>query len=163
MVTDCGAPALIKSDNAPEFKGKHWVTYLWKHQIPSAFTEAYHPNEDYCEHRGGVLKAAVVYILLVTGAKLVFWCYCLEYVTLLQSVLAHCSLGWQTSQELHFGEMPNISMFRFVFWCPVWYYAPRCSFPKSKMLPGHFLGIAQNTGDAFCYLILTENEDDKGQ
>jgi hypothetical protein len=163
MVTDCGAPSLIKSDNAPEFKGKHWVTYLWKHQIPSAFTEGHHLNKDYCEHCGGVLKAAVVHTLSVTAAELVSWCYCLEYITLLQSVLAHQSLGWRTSQELHFGEMPDISMFRFVFWCPVWYYAPQCSFPKSKMRPGCFLGLIKNTGDAFCYLILTESETANGQ
>ncbi len=29
------------------------------------------------------------------------------------------------------------------------------------MLPGQYLGIAQNTGDAFCFLILTESEDGK--
>jgi hypothetical protein len=98
---------------------------------------------------------------MTTNAELEFWCYCLELVFLLQSVLARHSLGWRTSQELHFGETPDISMFRFVFWCPVWYYAPRWSFPKSKMLPGRYLGIAQNTGDAFCFLILTECEDGK--
>jgi hypothetical protein len=59
MVTDCGAPSLIKSDNAPEFKGKTWVDYLRKHQIPSQFTEAFHQNENYCECRGGAIKAAV--------------------------------------------------------------------------------------------------------
>jgi hypothetical protein len=50
MVTDCGAPNQIRSDNAPEFKGRTWMTYLRKHQIQSAFTEAYHPNENPCEH-----------------------------------------------------------------------------------------------------------------
>jgi hypothetical protein len=50
MVTDCGAPNQIRSDNAPKFKGCTWMTYLWKHQIQSAFTEAYHPNENPCEH-----------------------------------------------------------------------------------------------------------------
>jgi hypothetical protein len=124
------------SDNAPEFRGKAWVDYLQKHQIPSQFTEAFHPNENYCEHHGGAIKAAVVYILMTINAELEFWCYCLELVLLLQSVLAHRSLGWHTLQELHFGETSDISMFWFVFWCPVWYYAPWCSFPKSKMLPG---------------------------
>ncbi|KAI2506167.1 hypothetical protein MHU86_8302 [Fragilaria crotonensis] len=51
-------------------------------------------------------------------------------------------------------------MFRFSFWQPVWYYQPRQSFPKTKMLKGRFLGIAQNIGDAFCFLILTQPEPD---
>jgi hypothetical protein len=83
MVTDCGAPLLIKSDNAPEFKGKTWVGYLRKHQIPSQFTEAFHLNANYCECHGGAIKAAVIHILMTTNAELEFWCYCLELVLLL--------------------------------------------------------------------------------
>jgi hypothetical protein len=49
-------------------------------------------------------------------------------------------------------------MFRFIFWEPIWYYNPRQAFPKPKMLKGRFLGIAQNIGDAFCFLILTQPE-----
>ena len=29
--------------------------------------EAYHPNQNFCECRGGVLKAATSHLLLVTG------------------------------------------------------------------------------------------------
>ncbi len=87
------------------------ICYLQKHQIPSQFTEAFHPNENYCEHHGGAIKAAVVHILMTSNAALEFWCYCLELVFLLQSVLARCSLGSCKSQELHYGEMPDISMF----------------------------------------------------
>ena len=43
MVSECGAPALIMSDNAPEFKGKRWVDYLLKMTIRSEYTEAHHP------------------------------------------------------------------------------------------------------------------------
>ena len=46
--------------------------------------EAYHPNQNPCEHCGGVLKAATSHLLLVTGAPLNFWCYALEYIVLLQ-------------------------------------------------------------------------------
>jgi hypothetical protein len=41
MVTNCGASSQMRSDNAPEFKGHTWMTYLWKHQIQSARTGAY--------------------------------------------------------------------------------------------------------------------------
>jgi hypothetical protein len=106
-----------------------------------------------------VLKAAVVHLLLVTKAPLEYWCFALEYVCLLQSHIARRKLGWRTAQERHFGETPDISVFRFTFWSPVWYYSPSVPFPKSKMLPGRFIGIAQNTGDVFCFLVLTEPDE----
>ena len=37
---------------------------------------------------------------------------------------------------------------------------PETAFPKPKMLKGRFLGIAQNVGDAFCFLVLTVPEGD---
>jgi hypothetical protein len=53
---------------SPGFMGQTWMIYLWKHQIQSAFTEAYHPNENPCERQGGALKAVVIHCLVVTNA-----------------------------------------------------------------------------------------------
>ena len=159
MITDCGAPTKLKSDNAPEFKSKTWTSIIDKMSIKPGFTEAHHPNENLAERRGGAIKAATVHLLRVTGCPLGFWCYAIEYVCLLRTVLARRSLNWSTPHELHWGERPDISMFRFIFWEPIWYYNPRQAFPKPKMLKGRFLGIAQNIGDAFCFLILTQPED----
>ena len=160
MVTECGAPLILKSDNAPEFKGKRWVDYLHSMSIQSVFTEAHHPNENLAERRGGALKAATVHLLRITGCPLQYWCFALEYVALLRTVLARRNLDWSTPHEAHWGDRPDISMFRFSFWQPIWYYQPRQSFPKTKMLKGRFLGIAQNIGDAFCFLVLTQPEAD---
>ncbi len=160
MVAKCGAPLIMKSDNAPEFKGKRWVDYRTLMSIQSVFTEAHHPNENLAERRGGALKAATVHLMRITGCPLSFWCYALEYVCLLRTVLARRSLGWLTPHEVHWGDRPDISMFCFTFWQPIWYYQPRQSFPKTKMLKGRFLGVAQNVGDAFCFLILTQPESD---
>jgi hypothetical protein len=87
------------------------MTDLQKHQIQSAFAKAYHPNENPCEHQGGALKAVIIHCLMVTNADLEFWCYCLEHMCLLQSVIACHRLGWRMSHELHYGDTPNISMF----------------------------------------------------
>jgi hypothetical protein len=160
LVADCGAPLVIKSDNAPEFKGKRWVDYLDTTSIRSEFTEAHHPNENLAERRGGSLKAATVHLMAITGCPLPYWCYALEYVSLLRTVLARRSLDWRTPHEAHWGDRPDISVFRFVFWEPIWYYHPRQSFPRPKMLKGRFLGVAQNIGDAFCFLILTQPDND---
>jgi hypothetical protein len=159
MVTECGAPTKLKSDNAPEFKSKTWTLFIDKMSIQPEFTEAHHPNENLAKRCGGANKTVTVHLLRITGCPLGFWCYALEYVCLLQTVLARRSLGWSTPHELHWGERPDISMLRFIFWEPIWYYNPRQAFPKPKMLKGRFLGIAQNIGDAFCFLILTQPED----
>ncbi len=107
LVTNCGAPNQLRSDNAPKFKGRTWMTYLWKHQIQSAFTEAYHPKENPCEHQGGALKAAVIHCLTVTNVDLEFWCYCMEHMCLLQSV-ADC---------LSSTRMANVTQTS-LWWCP---------------------------------------------
>ena len=154
MIAECGAPTRLKSDNAPEFKGKRWTSYLESLSLKSEYTEAHHPNQNLAERRGGALKAATVHLLSVTGAHLDFWCFVLEYTCLVPTVLARRSLNWLTPHECHWCERPDISVFRIIFWQPVWYYQPRRAFPRAKMLKGRFLGVAPNVGDAFCFLIL---------
>ncbi len=151
MVTECGAPTVLKAENAPEFKSKRWMDYLSIISVRSEYTEAHHPNENLAEHQDGALKAAAIHLLTITGCPLQFWSFALEYVCLLRTVLARRSLEWSTPHERHWGEFPDISMFRFDFWQPVWYNQPRQSFPRTKMLKGRFLGIAQSIGHAFCF------------
>ena len=135
------------------------MAYLEDYTISTAFTEAHHPNQNLAERRGGMLKTATTHLLRITGAPSNYWCYALEYMCLVRTVTARRSLDWLSPHERHWGDRPDISVFRFVFWEPIWYYNPRQAFPKSKMLKGRFLGIARNVGDAFCYLILTQPED----
>jgi hypothetical protein len=51
-------------------------------------------------------------------------------------------------------------MFWYVFWEPVLYYDPMATFPKPTFLPGRFIGIARDHGDAFTYRIWTEPNGD---
>jgi len=155
----CGIPRVIKSDNAKEFVGKRFQSELSRLKIDFQRTEPHHPNQNTAERRGGMLKAAVVHILTVSGAPLDLWCYAVEFVATVKACTARKSLNWRTPHELLFGETPDISKFRFPFYCPIWYYIPCESFPHPKMRPGRFLGFAHNAGDAFCYLILTIPED----
>ena len=57
-------------------------------------------------------------------------------------------------EKLH-GKNPNISMFRFGFWAPVWYYEPTAKFPTPNFLPAQHLGIASKRGDYFAYKVWT--------
>ena len=95
-----------------------------------------HPNQNLAERHGGSLKAALVHLLHLTGAPLTYWCFALEYVSFVRQHLARRSLDWRSPYERHWGDTPDISVFRFPFWSEVWYYSPSNQFPQSKMLPG---------------------------
>ena len=45
----------------------------------------------------------------------------------------------------------------FHFWEKIYYHVPDNSFPESKELPGYFLGVANNVGDALTFIILSED------
>lgn len=62
--------------------------------------------------------------------------------------------------EVMRGHTPDISMFRFRFWEPVWYFEPTAKYPKPNFLPGRFVGIAWEHGDAFTYKIWTTPGND---
>ena len=64
------------------------------------------------------------------------------------------SLAWRTPEESLYGEVADISVFRFPCFCAIWYYNGREKLPNVKMKPGYFLGVAEYIGDAFTYLIL---------
>jgi hypothetical protein len=112
----CGAPKMLYSDNAPEFKSKSVLAILRQYMIDRHYTEPHHPNQDLAERRGGMLKAATTHLLLVTGAPLTYWCFALEFVAHARTMLARRSLGWRTPHEKMFHETPDISMFRFPFY-----------------------------------------------
>ena len=107
------------------------------------------------------MNAWVTHILHITKAPLDYWCFCVEYVCLLRSVLAKESLQWRTPHELHWGHTPDISIFKYMFWQPLWYHAPTAKFPTTRMRRARFIGMAATISDQFCYLILTEPKDEK--
>ena len=76
--------------------------------------------------------------------------------------IARKKLDWRTGNECLFGETTDISLFRFKWFCPIWYYNPSIKMPKYKMLKGFFLGIEENVGDFFTYQILPEEKLKKG-
>ena len=57
------------------------------------------------------------------------------------------SLDWKTPMEKLHGNPPDISMLRFGFWAPVWYYEPTAKSPAPNFLPARHLGMAFEHGD----------------
>ena len=61
-------------------------------------------------------------------------------------------------EKLH-GKKPGISMFRFGFWAPVWYYEPTAKFPVPNFLPARHLGIVSEHGNYFNYKVWNFPDD----
>jgi hypothetical protein len=45
------------------------------------------------------------------------------------------------------GYTPDISMFRFHLWEPIWYYEPHTKQPENSLKNAWWLGIAHSAGD----------------
>ena len=103
----------MHSNNAPEFNRKKWCKLMRWYVVHTSYTESYHPNQHLAERRGEVITAWTTHLLTISGAPLDYWYFCIEYVVVLNSILARKSLGWRTSHELHLGDTSDISMFRF--------------------------------------------------
>ena len=67
-------------------------------------TQPHHPNENLAEHHAGDLKTAVLKLLDLTGADQCYWCYAIEYMALVRSVLAKRSVDWSTPHDEEVGE-----------------------------------------------------------
>jgi hypothetical protein len=82
-------------------------------------------------------------------------CDCLNHT-------ATASLHWRTPIEKLDGDTPDISVFRFKFWEPVWYLVltkNTKSLHEPRYLRGRFVGIAWTTGDNMCYRVWTDEKD----
>jgi hypothetical protein len=86
-----------------------------------------------------------------------YYDYAAEYAVDLINHTAVCRLNWRTPYEILYGDTHDISVFRFIFYAPVYYLEPNIQFPKANMLPGRFLGISRTTGDAFTFVITTDD------
>jgi hypothetical protein len=85
-----------------------------------------------------------------------FWDFAAEYVTELINHTASHLNNWRTQYETLHGDTPDISIFCFHFYEPIFYLDTSTSFPNTNMLPGRFLGFARTTGDSFTFLILPD-------
>jgi hypothetical protein len=85
-----------------------------------------------------------------------FWCYSAEYAVEIINQTTARHIKWRTPYEILHGDTPDISVFRFSFFEPIYYLNPHASYPQPNMLPGRFLGIARTTGDHFTFIIFQD-------
>jgi len=95
-----------------------------------------------------------------TGCPASLWLLCLLYCCAVLNSVAHEKPHWHTPLEALTGHTPDISaLLQFSFWQPV-YFAQDTKFPSdSPERLGHWVGIADNVGDALTYNIITDDKD----
>ena len=161
VIRNVGAPNTLLTDNAQTQVGKKWTTTIRANASKQVTTVPHNQQHNQAERKVGDLKKRMIMVLRYAKAPLVFWCYdCLQFVIDCLNHSAHQQLDWRTPMEYKDGFTPDISMFRFRFWEPIWYYEPTAKYPRPNFLPGRFVGIAWDCGDAFTYKVWTTPNND---
>ena len=158
-VLEHGAPNKIVTDNAKALTSNKFKAVSRKYMITTGNTVPHEQHQNYSEGEGGNFKFAVSKCLHLTPhAPKVYWCFCAGFLDKVRRQLSKVALDGRTPVENLQGNTNDISIFRFPWFSPVWYYDPTTSFPDDKMSPGFFLDLAENTGDGFSYVILPVKE-----
>jgi hypothetical protein len=152
-----GAPLFISVDAAREENTGEWLSVCRTFCIPQRTSEPTYQNQNRVERRIQDIKRRTTVLMSMHGAPSRYWDYAVENAVELINHTAVRKLNWRTPQEVLMGETPGISVFRFTFYEPIHYHNPNNQFPKLNMLPGRFLGISQTTGDAFTFVITTDD------
>ena len=114
-----------------------------------------HQHQNITENCGRNFKFFLLRLFHYTPhAPFSYWCYGAEFLDKVRRYWSKSSLSGKSGYQMIYGETPDISQFRFLWFQPIWYYLPNVSFPQDKMEPRFFLDVADNTGAGFSYVIL---------
>jgi len=154
-VRDVGAPNVLLTDNSRTQIGKKWTKTSRDNITKQIQIAPHNQQQNQAERKIRDIKTRVLVALRNANAPIEFWCYCMLWIVDCFNHTAVQGLEWQTPKGLLDGITPDISMFRFGFFEPVWYYEPTAKYPEPSFCPGRFVGIAWDHGDAFTYRIWT--------
>ena len=156
FLRDEGCPTLLRRDNSKMQTGENFTSINRHFCIKDGLTEPYHPQQNPAENQAVKwLKSHAQVVMNISGAPEYAWADCMLWIADVHNVVANDSLNLRTPYETRHGSTPDISAYiLFTFWEKILYYDSEQSFPNSKELPGHFLGVAKNSGDALTFRIL---------
>ena len=93
-----------------------------------------------------------------TNAPDFLWYEALQYASILHNHTSKKVLQGKNPIYRAFVITPDIStLLQFSFYEPIYYLDAEITFPYSRDLPGTFLGLATNVGDALTYRVLTSD------
>ncbi len=155
IIIEFGAPYKTVTDNAKVLTSNKWKNINRKYVIQTGNTVPYHQQQNFAENEGGNLKFSLMKLFHNTPhAPSVYWCYGIDFLENVRRHLSKQGLNNRSPLETVYGDTEDLSIFRFPWFAPIWYYDPLSVFPRDTMSPGFILGIAPNTGDGFAYTIL---------
>jgi hypothetical protein len=155
-----GIPTILRRDNSKMQKNnvfqdinRHWL-------IKDGFTEPHHPQQNPAELKAiKWIKEHSQLVMNRTGAPENTWLYCAQWLSSVHNYTARENLNWRTPFEKRHGYTPDISAYLlYPFWDKIYYLDTEQKYPYTKELPGHFLGVADNVGDALTFYILAQNQ-----
>jgi Reverse transcriptase (RNA-dependent DNA polymerase) len=157
---DIGSPDTIKSDYATNLvQNNAYKRFMRLTLIKLEASEADRHNQNHVERKWQDLKRHAETIILRRNVPMdqshrvyQHLCDCFNHT-------ATSSINWRTPWEMIDGDTPDISVFRFKFWEPIWYLVNTKKFPDQRFLRGRFVGIAWTTGDSMCYRIYTDESN----
>lgn len=133
-----------------------WTQICRTHKIEQRSSEPFQPNQNPAEPKIGHFSPMVQRNMKAFSVPLGLHNWCQLYCTQINNVTSRRSLNWKTPQEVADSHTPDISAFRFHFYEPIWYFRPTVKSPEDNMAKARFLAIADSSGDALTYYIITE-------
>ena len=159
---DFGIPRTIISDYAQNLsKSEAWKRFTRLLLVKLKSSEPHKHNQNTAERAWQDIKRRGHYLEQKSGIPTDKKFALYKHICDCHNHTALASLNWRTPMEALDGETPDISVFRFYFWEPVWYLKGPAKFPERKWLKGRFQGIAWSTGDQMCYEICPDDDDVK--
>ena len=156
-----GPPHEIISDNAKSEVGNAWTNIMRDHMIKSRTSEPHNQHQNPSEAEWGRLGNMIKNVLRQSRAPVELCNWTAMYCCQINNHVSRRSLKYKTPMEISNGHTPDISMFRFHFYEPLWYFDPKIKLPRSNLLKCRYLGLAESCGDAMTYYVLTEPDSAK--
>ena len=155
---DFGAPTCIRPDFDVSLKGPEWQRFTRLTLCELKPTEPHKHNKVVERVWGDLKMRKITYeAAYLVPQERVIDLY--QHLVDCHNHRAHKSNNWRTPLQAVDGETPDISVFRFKFYEPIWFLHGPSQLATRKWVKGRFLGIAWNTGDQMCYRVV---EDLKG-
>jgi len=123
LICEHGAPNRTVTDNAKVLTGHKWTSINRRYCIESGFTVPHHQHQNYSEGEGGNFKFAMLKLMHNTKhAPLSYWCFAANFLDKVCRFLSKQSLDGRCRSEMINGDTPDISIFRFPWFTPIWFY-----------------------------------------
>ncbi|MGH7974356.1 MAG: reverse transcriptase domain-containing protein [bacterium] len=154
FIRQWGAPDQLLSDNSLAQTQKSVHDILRMYNVKDATTEPHHPNQNPAERKIKEVKSTTNVLMDRTGTPEPLWLLCMQYVVYLLNHLAVPKLKQRTPVEVAFGNTPDISnLLQYHWFAKVYVYDNIVSFPDTKERLGHYVGPAENCGDALTHKV----------